>query len=104
MSAVRNLVVTLIALIAFIFVADKLVWDSQVWECTCSHSNCGWCSNVPADVTDYSWDPFHWDAYNEYLSEFTTLFNSYETKHASNGVLLIRSGSSGSYRFAKRSI
>jgi hypothetical protein len=59
---------------------------------------------ISEDVIDVTWDDFHTDAYNEYADEFTALFSSYETKRASNGVLLIRSGSSGSYRFAKRSI
>lgn len=100
MSAVRTKLVAITALITFILVANKLVWDSQVWECACIHNECEWC-NHPEEVT---WDEFHEDAYNEYTNEFTALFNSYKTKRASNGVLLIRSGSSGSYRFAKRSI
>lgn len=42
------------------------------------------------------------EAYIEYFDEFTALFNSYETKRAKNGALMIRRGNSGSYRFAKK--
>lgn len=41
-------------------------------------------------------------AVKEYADEFTALFNSYETKRAKNGALMIRKGNSGSYRFAKK--
>ena len=41
-------------------------------------------------------------AYIEYSVDFTELFNSYETKRAKNGALMIRRGNSGSYRFAKK--
>jgi hypothetical protein len=42
------------------------------------------------------------EAYYEYVSEFTALFNSYETKRARNGALMIRVGTSGSFKFAKK--
>lgn len=72
------------------------------------------------------WDAMEWaqfeaDAYWEYSdaftalfnsydgktlvaarSEFTNLFNSYETKRASNGRLMIRTGNTGSFKFAKK--
>lgn len=51
---------------------------------------------------DAEWDDYQWDAYEEYAAEFTALFNSYETKRARNGALMIRKGNSGSYRFAKK--
>lgn len=48
------------------------------------------------------WDAYYGEAYSEYVDEFTALFNSYETKRAKNGALMIRQGNSGSYRFAKK--
>lgn len=48
------------------------------------------------------WDLYNQEAKTEYADEFTALFNSYEVKRARNGALMIRSGSSGSYRFAKK--
>lgn len=51
---------------------------------------------------DAEWNEYHAEAYAEYADEFTALFNSYETKRAKNGALMIRSGNSGSYKFAKK--
>lgn len=48
------------------------------------------------------WELYKEEAYNEYAEEFTALFNSYETKWAKNGALMIRQGNSGSYKFAKK--
>lgn len=48
------------------------------------------------------WAAFHVDAYEEYADEFTALFNSYETKRASNGRMMIRSGNAGSFKFARK--
>ena len=48
------------------------------------------------------WVAYERDAYEEYADEFTALFNSYTTKRAKNGALMIRRGNSGSYRFAKK--
>lgn len=42
------------------------------------------------------------DAYDDAWCEFTNLFNSYETKRAKNGALMIRRGNKGSYTFAKK--
>lgn len=47
------------------------------------------------------WQGYYSDAYSDYADEFTALFDSYETKWAKNGRLMIRSGSSGRYSFAK---
>lgn len=87
-------VIALIAVITFILIADKLVWDYKVWECKCSHIECDYCVN--------EWDAYHADAYAEYEDEFTALFNSYETKVAKNGAMMIRKGNSGSFKFAKK--
>jgi hypothetical protein len=51
---------------------------------------------------DADWNAFEYDAYCEYSDAFTALFDSYETKRAKNGALMIRRGNSGSYRFAKK--
>lgn len=44
------------------------------------------------------------EAIKEYAEEFTALFNSYEVKRARNGAMMIRTGNSGSFKFAKRGI
>lgn len=49
-----------------------------------------------------TWDEFHADAVQEYTDQFTALFNSYETKRAKNGAMMIRVGDSGSFKFAKK--
>lgn len=51
---------------------------------------------------EYEWEEFRADAYEEYELMFTELFNSYETKKAKNGAMMIRSGNSGSFKFAKK--
>lgn len=51
---------------------------------------------------EFTWDEFHADAVAEYADEFTALFNSYETKVAKNGAMMIRQGNSGSFKFAKK--
>src|SRR5687767_13991446 len=48
------------------------------------------------------WAEYHAEAVTEYADEFTALFNSYEVKRAKNGALMIRSGNSGSYKFARK--
>lgn len=50
---------------------------------------------------ELEWDAYHAEAYIEYADEFTALFNSYETKRAKNGRLMIRQGDTGSFKFAK---
>ncbi|MFJ6010234.1 hypothetical protein ACIQHZ_31615 [Streptomyces halstedii] len=42
------------------------------------------------------------EAYEEYADEFTSLFNSYETKWSKNSRLMIRQGSTGPYKFVKK--
>lgn len=54
------------------------------------------------EVSTDEWSEFHADAYEEYASEFEALFNSYETKWAKNGRLMIRQGDSGSFKFVKK--
>ena len=51
---------------------------------------------------EQEWDEYHAEAYDEYADEFTALFNSYETKRARNGAILIRSANGGSFKFAKK--
>lgn len=57
---------------------------------------------VMEDHDDYEWSAYYAEAYDEYADEFTALFNSYETKRARNGAMLIRSTNGGSYRFARK--
>lgn len=47
-------------------------------------------------------DCYHAEVFGEALMEFNALFNSYEVKRARNGALMIRSGNSGSFKFAKK--
>jgi hypothetical protein len=60
----------------------------------------------PAYSPEYAeaadWSEYFADAVQEYSDEFTKLFNSYETKRAKNGAILIRQGNSGSFKFAKK--
>ena len=51
---------------------------------------------------EMDWAAFHVDAIEEYADEFTALFNSYETKVAKNGAMMIRQGNSGPYKFARK--
>lgn len=61
-------------------------------------------ANVVVEIPEeLEWDQYHAEAYIEYADEFTTLFNSYETKWSKNGRLMIRQGDAGSFKFAKRS-
>jgi hypothetical protein len=53
---------------------------------------------------EQEWELYYQDAYYDYAEQFTNLFNSYETKRAKNGALMIRSGNSGSFKFAKKGI
>lgn len=55
---------------------------------------------ISADESE--WNEFHADAVAEYADEFTRLFNSYEIKRAKNGRMMIRSGNSGPYKFARK--
>lgn len=61
---------------------------------------------APAVQTEHNeaieWAAYHVDAYEEYADEFTALFNSYETKRAKNGAMMIRQGNSGSFKFARK--
>lgn len=79
------------------------IWGGQ--ECLCGKDECEWCG-VPIDcscvVCDADWSGFHSEAMTEYADEFTALFNSYETKRAKNGAMMIRTGNAGSYRFARK--
>lgn len=61
-------------------------------------------SPVIIDQEDYEWSEYYADAFEEYADEFTALFNSYETKVAKNGAMMIRRGNSGSFKFAKKGI
>lgn len=51
---------------------------------------------------DDEWRMFADEAYWENWEAFTALFNSYETKVAKNGAMMIRQGNSGSFKFAKK--
>lgn len=53
------------------------------------------------EICEYLGDDTRMNAAADASAEFTELFESYETKRASTGRLLIRSGNSGSYKFAK---
>jgi hypothetical protein len=50
------------------------------------------------------WSEYHAEAMQEYADEFTALFNSYETKRAKNGAMMIRTGNVGSYKFARKGL
>jgi hypothetical protein len=59
-------------------------------------------SVVESASIEVTWSEFHADAVEEYVDEFTALFNSYETKWSKNGRLMIRQGDAGSFKFAKK--
>ena len=52
---------------------------------------------IPAVVQEVT--SIEQDAYDDAWCEFTNLFNSYETKWSKNNRLMMRKGSSGSFRF-----
>lgn len=56
---------------------------------------------VIASVSNHE-DGYWCQAYDTAEDEFTALFNSYETKVAKNGAMMIRRGNSGSFKFAKK--
>lgn len=58
-------------------------------------------AEFPEQAEEREWELYRIEALMEYEDEFTALFNSYETKRASNGRLMIRQGNSGSFKFAK---
>lgn len=59
--------------------------------------------DVESNLSEESeWLAYEFEAYQEYADEFTALFDSYETKRAKNGALMIRQGNSGSFKFAKK--
>jgi hypothetical protein len=93
-TRIREAIVTAIALIMFVVIGARVVNSFVTWECTCSHIECEEC------VDD--WAGYHAEAMAEYADEFTALFNSYETKRAKNGAMMIRVGDSGSFKFAKK--
>lgn len=96
-QTIRNAIITIVALIAFAFIADRIVCTVQTWKCLCHLVECEWCG-----TDEMEWDAFHREAEAEYIDEFTALFNSYEVKRAKTGALMIRQGSSGSFKFAKK--
>jgi hypothetical protein len=80
------------------------IWGGQ--ECLCSKEECEWCgmtelAPVMSD-DEIEWGGYYFDALDEYMEEFTALFNSYETKRASNGAMMIRTGNAGSFKFARK--
>jgi len=74
-------------------VADDLNWARPCDSITRQY--------VPTD-DDQEWELYSQEAYYDYVAEFTALYRSYETKRASNGRVMIRSGNSGSFKFAKK--
>ncbi|MFJ3084347.1 hypothetical protein ACIPJG_31965 [Streptomyces halstedii] len=56
-------------------------------------------SQVPEEQ---EWELYRGEAYEEYADEFTSLFNSYETKWSKNSRLMIRQNSTGPYKFVKK--
>jgi hypothetical protein len=95
-TQIRNLAVALIALVTFVVIGADLVNSFGDWECDCTHIECRQCED------EFTWVDFHMDAFEEAADEFTALFNSYETKRAKNGAMMIRQGDSGSFKFAKK--
>lgn len=95
-TRIAQALVTMIALVTFMFVGASMVWDFHNWECECTHIECRWCED------EFTWVDFNEAAYEDYADEFTALFNSYETKWSKNNRLMIRSGNSGSYRFVAK--
>lgn len=87
--------ITLIALITFVAIADRMVWGCMTWECNCIHAECDECTNdecndepdAESDIEDKCIcdECCHAQAVQEYADEFTALFNSYTYKLAKNG-------------------
>jgi hypothetical protein len=105
---IRSAGITLVALITFVVIGARIVWDFQTWECKCTNVECGECFvepiQVPGCTAECTCDECCWlQAATEFADEFTALFNSYECKWSKNGRLMIRQGDSGSFKFVKRS-
>ena len=83
--------IALILGIAFTLITDLQIAESDV---TTIHA--------PVMCEAGEWDAYHAGAMAEYADEFTALFNSYETKRAKNGAMMIRQGDTGSFKFAKK--
>lgn len=98
-KSIRNAGIAITALITFLILGARIVWEFQTWECACSHSECAECSS---DI-NAEWSEFHTLAVQEYEDEFTALFESIETKWSKNGRLMIRPVGAKSFKFAKRS-
>lgn len=97
-TRVKAMVIAILALITFVVIAPRLMDTFNTWECLCINEECAWCQDYEGE----EWSEYHAEAAREYADEFTALFNSYETKRAKNGALMIRRGNKGSYKFAKK--
>ena len=91
MNAIKQAAVTILALITFMFVANKMMWEFQTWECICAHSVCEECND--------EWDLYYTEAYDEYASEFDAIFNAIEYKRAKNGRSMVKGINSKSFKF-----
>lgn len=55
-----------------------------------------------SETESIEWAEFHVDAFCEYSDEFTALFNSYETKWAKNGRLMMKTPDGKSFKFVAK--
>lgn len=79
-TKLRALVIAFVALVTFAFGADRMVWDSAIWECTCVNDECDWCINEEGE-----WIEFWYESFEEHADAFTAHFDSLTYKLSSNG-------------------
>jgi hypothetical protein len=53
---------------------------------------------------EQEWAAYHIEATNEYMDEFTALFNAIEFKRAKNGRSMVKGINDKSFKFAKKGI
>jgi hypothetical protein len=102
---IGSLVAGLIALITFLAVGDRMVWDSQCWECLCTNDECDMCAtpNWEYTLSDEAWD-MAWEneKYDEALNEFDAIFAAVEFKVAKNGRSMVKGIHAKSFKFAAK--
>lgn len=93
-----RVLVTLMAVITFVFMGADIITSFESWECTCIHNHCEWCN----DLDEVEWSDFHADAIEEYTIEFTELFDSYDVKFSKNNRTMLRKSGEKGFKFVAK--
>ena len=84
------------ALISIVYVSGIDAMTTQ------THTVIERADSTPEETEAREWEEYRTLAYADYSEEFTRLYNAYETRWSKNGRLMLRKGSSGPYKFVKR--